>query len=469
MAVDRARPEPDRARRARRARGLGSGRRPPGSRRDHLFRCIALAGGLMVLVILGLIAYSTTKEAWPWFRAGGPRRGLLRQLEPGAEPFGALALIYGTFLVGFLALLFAVPVSIGIALFVTEIAPRPLAEPIIYIVDLLAAIPSVVYGLWAISVLIEPLADIFASISDATRRASRSSATSPPTRARPAAAYMTAGIIVAIMITPIITSITREVFATTPAPLKEAAYGLGSTQWEMIRGAVFPHSRGASSSAVMIGLGRAIGETIAVVAGHRQRRNASARTSSVPGDTMASTIVAEFGEATGIHRAALIGLGVVLFVLTVARRHARPAASSRRYDRRSGGGAVTVVDPPIAPRSILAPRPGSTPRKIRNRIATVLIGLTFLVALVPLVAVVVYVIQRGVDGARLGLPHRRHPDLRPRSSGRAWGRRWSARCIITGAAALMAIPLGILGGIYLNEYGGREPAARGSSASSPRS
>ena len=290
----------------------------------------------MVLVILGLIAYSTTKEAWPWFQQEGLDAVLSDNWDPTHNHFGALALIYGTFLVGFLSLLFAVPVSVGIALFVTEVAPRRIAKPIIYMVDLLAAIPSVVYGLWAIAVLMAPLSDLFSTLNDwfggvpilgdifgdpsATGRS-----------------YLTAGLIVAIMITPIITSISREVFATTPPPLKEAAYGLGSTKWEMIRGSVFPHSRGGVVAAVMIGLGRAIGETIAVflVIGGSATVSANILGS---GDTMASTIVAEFGEATGTHRAALIGLGVVLLVLTVGVGILARAVVAH-FDRHAGAVA----------------------------------------------------------------------------------------------------------------------------------
>jgi phosphate transport system permease protein len=282
---------------------------------DHLFRWVALLGGLMVLVVLGLILFSTTQKAWPWFSEEG--LGIFAdEWIPSQDKFGAGALIYGTFLVGFLALLFAVPVSVGIALFVTEIARPRLARPIIYVVDLLAAIPSVVYGLWAFLVLAGPLADLYGDVSSATDGIP----VLDSIFANPSAtgySYMTAGLVVAIMITPIVTSITREVFATTPTPLKEAAVGLGATRWETIRGAVFPHSRGGVVAAVMIGLGRAIGETIAValVIGSSQRVSVEILG---PGDTMASVIVNEFGEASGTHRAALIGLGVILFVLTVA-------------------------------------------------------------------------------------------------------------------------------------------------------
>jgi phosphate transport system permease protein len=286
----------------------------------------------MVLVILGLIAYTTTKNAWPWFKAEG--LGIFADnWDPAKGQFGAGAMIYGTFLVGLIALLMAVPVSVGIALFVTEVAPRRLRKPIVYTVDLLAAIPSVVYGLWALAVLRQPLADIYSSISSATGDIPilKTLFASPsPT----GLSYMTAGIIVAIMITPIVTSITREVFATTPAPLKEASYGLGATRWEMIRGSVFPHSRGGVTSAVMIGLGRAIGETIAVALLIGSSQHISAHIFG-PGDTLASIIANQFGEATGEYRAALIGMGVVLFVLTVGVGILARSVVAR-YDRRSG-------------------------------------------------------------------------------------------------------------------------------------
>ena len=315
------------------SRGIDGGNRPPGIVTDRLFRWVTLASGLTVLVILGLIAYSTTKEAWPWFKAEGLGAVLSDDWNPAKNHFGGLALVYGTFLVGVIALVIAVPVSMGIALFVTEVAPRPLRKPIVYVVDLLAAIPSVVYGLWAIFVLLPALTDVFSSVSSATEGIPvLGDLTADPSAT--GRSFMAAGIVVAIMIVPIVTSITREVFTTTPASLKEASYGLGATRWEMIRGSVIPHSRGGVVSAVMIGLGRAIGETIAValVIGSSQRISEHL---FGPGDTMASVIVNEFGEASGTHRAALIGLGVVLFALTVVvGMIARGVVS--RIDRRTG-------------------------------------------------------------------------------------------------------------------------------------
>jgi phosphate transport system permease protein len=289
--------------------GLGTGDRPPGVVTDHLFRWVALASGLLVLAILALIAYTTIENSWPWFREEG--FGVFADnWDPANGHYGAGAMIYGTFLVGFIALLFSVPVSIGIALFVNEIAPRRLRKPIVSVVDLLAAIPSVVYGLWALAVLTQPLADIYQSISDATSGVPIiGDLTAQPSKT--GLSFMTAGIIVAIMITPIITSLTREVFATTPTSLKEAAYGMGATRWEMIKGAILPHSRGGVVSAIIIGLGRAIGETIAVALLIGSSQHVSAHLFG-PGDTLASIIANQFNEATGTQRAALVGMGLLL-------------------------------------------------------------------------------------------------------------------------------------------------------------
>jgi phosphate transport system permease protein len=316
-------------------RGLGTGKPPPGRVTDRLFRWLALASGLLVLAILGLIAFTTTKNAWPWFREEG--LGIFADnWDPAKHQFGAGAMIYGTFLVGLLALLLAVPVSLGIALFINEIAPRPFRKPIIYVVDLLAAIPSVVYGLWALAVLVGPLADIYDSISSATGGIPIiQDLTSDPSPT--GLSYMTAAIIVAIMITPIITSLSREVFATTPQSLKEAAYGIGATRWEMIRGSVIPHSRGGIVSAVIIGLGRAIGETIAVALLIGSSQHISAHIFG-PGDTLASIIANQFNEAVGIQRAALIGMGVVLLVLTVGVGIVARSFVAH-YDRKSGATA----------------------------------------------------------------------------------------------------------------------------------
>ena len=295
-------------------RRLSTGR-PPGMATDRAFRAVTLISGLLILVILALIIVSTVNEAWPWFESQGLSAITSDDWNPSAGSYGALGLIYGTFLVAFIAMLIAVPVSVGIALFVTEVSPRRMRRPIVYLIDLLAAVPSVVFGLWMLRELTEPLANIYSSVSDALSGLPLIG----DLFANPSAsgqAFMTGGIVVGIMITPIVTAITREVFATTPNSQKEAALAMGATRWEMIRGAVFPHSRNGAVAAFMIGLGRGVGETIAValVVGASPRLTANILG---PGDTMASIIANQFGEASGIQRSALIGLGLLLLVLTM--------------------------------------------------------------------------------------------------------------------------------------------------------
>ena len=303
-----------------------------GRRGDAAFRGVALVAGLVVLAILGLIAFSTTREAWPAFEQEGLGFITSSTWIPAENKFGALAFIYGTILSSLIALVLAVPVSLGIALYANEAAPRRLRRPVIYVMDLLAAIPSVVYGLWGIIVLAPAIQPVYKAISGAVGDI--------PVlgwffNGESGRSYMTAGIILAIMITPIITSLSREVIATVPSAQREAAYGMGATRWEMIRAAVLPWSRGGIVGSIMLGLGRAMGETIAValVIGSQARITTHLFEA---GDSMAAVIVNQFGEASGTHRAALIGLGVVLFGVTIiVNVSARGIVS--RFDRRSQG------------------------------------------------------------------------------------------------------------------------------------
>ncbi|MGH9281277.1 MAG: phosphate ABC transporter permease subunit PstC [Acidimicrobiales bacterium] len=293
---------------------------PPGLRStraglsDRAFRALSLGAGLTVFAVLGLIAISTTREAWPAFRADGLSFFTTSRWAPNVDVFGSLAFVFGTVLVSVIALVFAVPVSMGIALFISEVAPRRLRRLAGSFVDLLAAVPSVVYGLWGILVFAPFVVKVYEPISEATEPIPVLGwIFGPPVNGF---SFATAGIILALMITPIITAITREVFDTVPASQKEAAYALGSTRWEMIRASIFPYSRAGIVGAVLLGLGRAMGETIAValVIG-----SSPTITSHIfrPGDAMAAVIANQFGEAGGLHRSALIALGVELFVITI--------------------------------------------------------------------------------------------------------------------------------------------------------
>jgi phosphate transport system permease protein len=318
----------DRAGPARSAGAL-SQRRPLG---DRGFQWLALAAGLLVLVILVLIAFSTTQQAWPWFRKEGV--GIFSTTwDPAASKFGALAFIYGTGVTAVIAIVLAVPVSIGVALLLTEVLPRRWSRPIVYAVDLLAVVPSVVWGLWGILVFAPWIAHIYGSVGSAVTGIPVLGALfGPPVSG---ASFFTAGIILAVMITPIVTSLSREVIATTPVIDKEGAYALGATRLEMIRGAVWPHSQGGVVGAVLLGLGRAMGETIAValVIG------ASVQITPhlfAPGNSLPAVIANQFGEASGVFRAGLMGLGVLLFVITIIINIAARGIVARSARRMRG-------------------------------------------------------------------------------------------------------------------------------------
>src|SRR5215471_15342036 len=285
-------------------------RRPLG---DRTFQIIALACGLLVLVILVLIAFSTTQQATLWFRTEG--WGIFaNDWNPAANKFGALAFIYGTAITAAIALIMAVPVSVGIALLLTEVVPYRWARPIVYVIDLLAVVPSVVWGLWGILVFAPWIQHIYSDIGSAVNGVPVLGALfGPPTSG---ASFFTAGIILAFMITPIVTSLSREVIATVPQIDKEGAYALGATRLEMIRGVVQPHSQGGVVGAVLLGLGRAVGETIAAALVIGSSPTITSHLFST-GYSMPAVIANQFGESTGVFKAGLIGLGVLLFAFTI--------------------------------------------------------------------------------------------------------------------------------------------------------
>lgn len=257
---------------------------------DLAFRGIAIGAGALVLVILGLITIVMARRAAPVLGEMGSSFFTSKTWSPPDSLYGALSFIWGTVFTAAIAIALAVPVSLGVALFVTDVAPPWLRKPMIYMMDLLAVVPSVVFGLWGVLVLSQHFG------------LGRS--------------FLTAGIILGIMIIPIITSLSREVIETTPASDKEAALALGATRWEMIRAAVLPHSKGGIVGAVMLGLGRAMGETIAaaLVIGSAAQISANP---FAPGNSMPAVIANEWGEAGELHKSGLIALAVALFVITI--------------------------------------------------------------------------------------------------------------------------------------------------------
>jgi phosphate transport system permease protein len=287
-----------------------SQRRPLG---DRAFQAVALGCGLLVLAILILIAVTTSQQSTSWFSAEGFKI-FTNNWNPTANQFGALAFIYGTAITGVIALIMAVPVSVGIALLLTEVVPGRWARPIVYVVDLLAVVPSVVWGLWGILVFAPWLQHIYTDIGSGVTGVP----VLGPLFGQPVsgASFFTAGIILAFMITPIVTSLSREVIATVPAIDKEGAYALGATRWEMIRGTVWPHSQGGVVGAVLLGLGRAMGETIAVALVIGSSPEITSHLFAT-GYNMPAVIANQFGESSGVWRAGLMGIAVLLFAFTI--------------------------------------------------------------------------------------------------------------------------------------------------------
>ncbi|HVS29018.1 MAG TPA: phosphate ABC transporter permease subunit PstC [Solirubrobacteraceae bacterium] len=291
----------------------------------------------LAAAILALIAFFFIRlyiEAQPAFsRFGVFGFTFTNNWDVAGAHFGALPLLVGTLITAATALIIGVPIAIAAALYITELCPARLKTPLTMMVELLAAVPSVVYGLWGVFVLIpklRPLEHWFAQTFSFIPFVGGDV---------PGPNYFIAGLILAIMIVPIVSAISREVMATVPIDHKEAALALGATRWEMIRTAVLPYSRAGISGAAMLGLGRALGETIAVtlVIGNAP---VIGKTIFAQGYTLAAVIANEFGEAASdkLHRAALIAAGLVLFVLTLIVN-----ALARRYVVRAERAGRRIV------------------------------------------------------------------------------------------------------------------------------
>jgi phosphate transport system permease protein len=282
---------------------------------DIIFRAVTRAAAIGVLVILGGVIISLIDGSLPAFRAFGLNFLVEERWNPVTERFGALAPIYGTLVTSFIAMLIAVPVGLLIAVFLTELCPMWLRRPIGIAIELLAGIPSIIYGIWGLFVFAPFLQETLQPFLIATFGNIPLLSTlfaGPPY----GIGMLTAGLILAIMVLPFVTSISRDVFEAVPPVLKEAAYGVGCTTWEVVRYVVVPYTRVGVIGGVMLGLGRALGETMAVtfVIGNAHKVSASLL---APGTTISATIANEFTEAVGdLYTSSLIALGLILFVIT---------------------------------------------------------------------------------------------------------------------------------------------------------
>jgi phosphate transport system permease protein len=268
--------------------------------------------GLAILGLLVLIVYELISASSLSWHAFGFKFFAGSDWDPVRELFGALPFIYGTLVSSLVALIIAVPLAVGVAVFTTEMCPKPLRGPLSFFVELLAAIPSVIYGLWAIFVLL-PLLSEYVQPFLAKTLSWTGLFEGPPF----GYGMLAAGIILAIMIVPIISSITREVLLVVPQHQREGVLALGATRWEMIRVGVLRNARAGIVGGIILGLGRALGETMAVtmVIGNRPE---IAKSLFAPGYTMASVLANEFSEATGdTYLSALVEIGLALFVVTI--------------------------------------------------------------------------------------------------------------------------------------------------------
>jgi phosphate transport system permease protein len=285
------------------------------ARFERAFRLLTLACAVLVLAILGGVALALVHGSWPALKTFG-WGFLVREIwNPVTDEYGALAPLYGTVVTSLIAMCIAVPVAFGIAIFLTESCPRWLRQPISTAIELLAAVPSIVFGLWGLFVLapilqhsVQPWLIHAAAPMPILNQLFKG----PPF----GIGLLTAGLVLAVMVLPFITSVMREVFLMTPVSLKEAAYGVGATQWEVIWGVVLPASRAGVIGGIMLGLGRALGETMAVtfVIGNAHRISGSLL---APGTTISAAIANEFTEAVGdLYTSSLLALGLLLFAIT---------------------------------------------------------------------------------------------------------------------------------------------------------
>ena len=281
---------------------------------DRVYRAAILGFALCIPLLLLLIFIEVGVAGWPALRQFGLQFLTSSAWDPVAGEFGAAPAIAGTLITSVIALVIATPLALGGAIFLSEFAPAWLRQPLSFLVDLLAAVPSVVYGLWGVFFLLPLLREqLMPFLRDTLHLGATPFFTGPAY----GPSVLAAGLILSIMVLPYIAAVSREVLMAVPRTQREAALALGATRWETITGAVVPYARSGIIGGIILGLGRALGETMAVtmVIGNRHEISASL---FAPGYTMASLIANEFSEATGdLHVAALMGVGFVLFLLTL--------------------------------------------------------------------------------------------------------------------------------------------------------
>lgn len=462
--------------------GPSRGRRGPAAgltgnsrRGDGFFAGLSIGSAVFLLALMGAIAVFLITQALHAINADSTNFLTTFEWNPDDDPsvWGVGLVAWGTLVTSLFALVIGGPIAVGAALFISQYAPRRLAQLLGYLVDLLAAVPSVVYGLWGIIFLVPHMGGVSQIVSDVLGWIPIFHYDGAPA---PRSVFA-AGIVLAIMILPIVAAISREVFLQTPRENIEAAYALGATKWEMIRLAVLPYGRSGVISAIVLGFGRALGETIAVAMVLSQSSGFSDRFLEPGGNTIAANIAVQFKNSFDIGRGALIASGLVLFVMTlvvnyfarwIARRgvirdDVSPGKSTAAETAEAADESPleafkhTAINPRDAHQDDVL-RPGSLSnvnplRRITNLFASGGVTLAFLLALLPLISVLTLVISNGAKDFNSSFLNHSMRNITEQEVGGGAYHAILGTLEQAGLAAAIAVPIGVLVAIYLVEYG----------------
>jgi len=454
------------------ATGAGPQRRPLAGRlADRLYLFVIAAAAFGTLAGVGYLVWKMAAEssaAWETFGVWGFLTGTEWIPVPavGDAVFGALPFIYGTAVTSLIAMIVAVPLAVGVALATTVFLPRWLRGPVAVVVDLLAAVPSVVFGLWGVVVLVPATKPLFEWIAD---HAGPVGLLAGPVTS---SSYLLSGLVLAIMVLPIVAALSREVLLTVPPEQREAAFALGATRWEMVRRSMLPWARSGIVGASVLGLGRAVGETIALALLLGDSPNIFGSLLG-PGSTLASAIAVQFGSATELQMAALTGLAVVLLAMTllvnvVARMlirrgsgvsgplaRAREARRGRRMARRAAGDRVRVPAPAIVDGLPVLSRG----RRLRSGLGLGTVFVCLALAITPLVLVLKELIVEGGPAISVSF-FTELPPADPFTPGGGISSALVGTLTMMGLSTAFSAPLGVLTALFLHDAAGRGPVMR---------
>ncbi|HZU54859.1 MAG TPA: phosphate ABC transporter permease subunit PstC [Actinocrinis sp.] len=473
---------PSEPRRSR--RGPGAGLTGHSRRGDGLFAGGARGSAWFLLVLMGAIVAFLITQAIHAISADSVNFLTAFEWNPDDDPsvWGVALVAWGTLITSLFALVIGAPIAVGAALFISQYAPRRLAQALGYVVDLLAAVPSVVYGLWGIIFLVPHMGGVSQVVSDVLGWIPIFHYDGAPA---PRSVFA-AGVVLAIMILPIVAAISREVFLQTPRENIEAAYALGATKWEMIRLAVLPYGRSGVISAIVLGFGRALGETIAVAMVLSQTGTFFTHFLEPGGNTIAANIAVQFKNAFDVGRGALIASGLVLFVMTLLVNYLARWIAQRGVIKEDSGATPTVAEAP----EVAVARAGSdvspvenfrrspfhraidpndahqdpgfsaaplnsvaAGRRLANLFARGGVGLAFLLAVLPLASILVLVISNGAKSFNGNFLYHSMRNIAESDPGGGAYHAILGTLEQAALATLIAVPIGVMVAIYLVEYG----------------